>query len=195
LIRSVEQLSLTDLVEPPVVVKPNLQGSSIGIGQQSLCHDIVQAKTLAASLLARFAEPVLVEKFIEGLEITVAIWGRGRDILLFQAVEIYEPTGRINFKKTIWSYELKKQLNRLPKAQRSAALSTRDEAALRDLFVAMGKLELVRIDGRLTPEGFYFLEMNPEPYLGSIGSVAKAFALHGWDYEEMFYRLLSPFDV
>ena len=141
LIRGVEQLPLTDLVEPPVVVKPNLQGSSIGIGQQSLCHDSDQAKTLAASLLARFAEPVLVERFIEGLEITVAIWGSGRDILLFQAIEIYEPTGRIDFKRTIWSYELKKQLNRLPKAQRSATLSTRENHIER-VVVAMGKIEM-----------------------------------------------------
>jgi D-alanine-D-alanine ligase len=195
LIRSLEDLSLTELLEPPVVVKPNLQGSSIGISQDSLCYDDTQAKTLSATLLARFAEPVLVEKFIEGLEVTVTIWGTGQHILLFQAIEIYEPTGRIDFKKTLWSYELKKQPDRPVKAQRSASLSRRDELALRTLFVAMGKLGLVRIDGRLTPQGFYFLEMNPEPYLGSIGSVAKGFALQGCDYEEMFYRLLSPFDI
>jgi D-alanine-D-alanine ligase len=195
LIRGVEQLSLIDLLEPPTVVKPNLQGSSIGISQQSLCRDNVQAKALAASLLGHFPEPVLVEKFIEGLEVTITLWGEGRNIKLFQAVEIYEPTGRIDFTTTIWSYELKKLSHRPAKAQRPVMLAPREESALRELFAAMGKLELVRVDGRLTPEGFYFLEMNPEPYLGRIGSVAKAFALQGCGYEEMFYRLLSPFDI
>jgi D-alanine-D-alanine ligase len=195
LIRDADQLSLTELVQPPVVVKPNLQGSSIGISEQSLCHDDAQAKALVMNLLARFSEPVLVEKFVEGREVTVTIWGKERDIVLCQAVEIYEPTGRIDFTKTIWSYELKKLAHRPAKAQRPATLAARDESALRALFAAMGKLDLVRIDGRLTPEGFHFLEMNPEPYLGRVGSVAKAFALHGWSYEEMFYRLLSRFDV
>lgn len=195
IVRDTNQLSLVELVEPPIVVKPNLQGSSIGISQKSLCSTHAEAKAQTAGLLTRFSQPVLIEKFIEGMEVTVTVWGRGREIELFQTVEIYEPTGRIDFTKTIWSYELKKESHRPNKAQRGAMLNQSDEARLRELFAAMGKLELVRIDGRLTPEGFYFLEMNPEPYLGRIGSVAKAFALQGHGYQEMFRRLFLPFDI
>jgi D-alanine-D-alanine ligase len=194
-IRGLDHLSLVDLLEPPVVAKPNLEGSSIGISQHSLCRNHAEAKTLVAALLEHFAEPVLVEGFVEGQEVTVTVWGEASEIRLFQAVEIYEPTGQIDFTKTIWSYELKKLSHRPAKAQRPAVLAPRDESALRQLFAAMGKLELVRIDGRLTPQRFHFLEMNPEPYLGSIGSVAKAFSLQGFNYEEMFYQLLLPFDV
>ncbi len=195
LIRNLDQLDLIELVAAPVVVKPNLQGSSIGISQRSLCADSAQARALVMELLARFAQPVLVERFVEGREVTVTIWGRPDAIDLFQTVEIYEPAGQIDFTKTIWSYELKKSTHRPGKAQRAVSLDSSDELALRRLFTGMGKLELVRVDGRLTPDGFQFIEMNPEPYLGRIGSVAKAFALQGCDYQEMFGRLLLPFDV
>jgi D-alanine-D-alanine ligase len=195
LIHSIDRLHLIKLLTTPLVVKPNFQGSSIGISTRNLCSTVSEASTIATELLDRFKQPVLVETFIGGIEATVTIFGSDTHIHLFQAMEVVEPTGQIDFKTTIWSYELKKANNRLPIVQRALKLSTSDQERLQQLFRAFGKLELVRIDGRIRDGVFNFLEMNPEPYLSQFGSVHKAFAFHGFSYEEMFWQLLLPFEV
>ena len=195
LIHSTDRLHLLELLMPPLVVKPNLQGSSIGISTRNLCATFSEATAVVNDLLNKFGQPVLVETFVEGIETTVTIFGYDGRVRLFQAIEIFEPTGLIDYSKTIWSYELKKASNRLPKAQRAITLSVADTQKLQRLFFALGKMDLVRIDGRIRDGVFYFLEMNPEPYLSSIGSVAKSFELHGFTYKEMFRQLLLPFEV
>ena len=59
-----------DLMEPPFVVKPVKEGSSIGV------HIIRRgSNSLTESTVAAFDEAVLVEKYIPGRELTVAVMG------------------------------------------------------------------------------------------------------------------------
>ncbi len=195
LIHSLDRLHLIDLLTPPIVVKPSLEGSSIGISTRNLCRTTAEAYSVTTELLNRFAQPVLVETFVPGIETTVTIFGLNGRIHLFQALEIYEPTGQVDYSSTIWSYELKKANDRLPIVQRPICLPAADEKRLQDLFLALGKIDLVRIDGRVRDGVFHFLEMNPEPYLAQFSSVARSFEYNGFSYEEMFRQLLLPFEV
>ena len=122
LVHSTDRLHLIDLLSPPVVVKPNLQGSSIGIGNRNLCSTHSEASSVTVELLNRFNQPVLVESFVEGMEATVTIFGCSDKIHLFEAIEISDPTGKIDFSKTIWSCDLKKGPNRPRIVQRPIEL-------------------------------------------------------------------------
>jgi len=52
----------------PCVVKPLLEGSSIGITQDNLVRTPADAETIGARLLKDFAQPVLIEEFVRGRE-------------------------------------------------------------------------------------------------------------------------------
>lgn len=60
----------------PVIVKPVAESSSLGIeAGRSIVHDAVAAAGRAAQIVKQFAQPALVEQFIEGREIEVPLLG------------------------------------------------------------------------------------------------------------------------
>src|SRR4029077_4948697 len=60
----------------PVIVKPNFEGSSKGITQDSVVEDRQGLRRLVEKQLARFPAGVLVEEFIPGKDLTVAFLER-----------------------------------------------------------------------------------------------------------------------
>src|SRR5512138_1134308 len=55
----------------PVIVKPNFEGSSKGITQDSVVEDPVRLHQLVREALARYPAGVLVEEFVIGRDVTV----------------------------------------------------------------------------------------------------------------------------
>lgn len=80
--------SIEEVIGYPVVVKPNRQGSTIGL---SLAKDRDQLST-AIKLAFRYDSDVLVEKYINGTEITVPIIGNS-ELRTLPIVEIVPKNG------------------------------------------------------------------------------------------------------
>jgi D-alanine-D-alanine ligase len=57
----------------PVIVKPAQQDASVGVDQNSVVRDLDALNRRATFLLEQFNQPVLVEEFIFGRELTVAL--------------------------------------------------------------------------------------------------------------------------
>jgi D-alanine-D-alanine ligase len=90
----------------PLVVKPLYEGSSIGIGNDSLVRTRQEMRERVSWLLDRYREPALVEEFLPGREFTVAILGNGDESRVLPIVEIKFdslPPGVI----PLYSYEAK----------------------------------------------------------------------------------------
>ncbi|HEV2560993.1 MAG TPA: hypothetical protein VGT78_02525 [Rhizomicrobium sp.] len=72
----------------PLFLKPVAEGSGKGINAKSKVDDRAALESVAAELLARFKQPVLVETFLAGREFTVAITGTGADAEVLGVSEI-----------------------------------------------------------------------------------------------------------
>ncbi len=72
----------------PVFAKPLAGGTSAGISSASLAHDAEALKAVCVDLLARFAQPVLVEAYLPGREFTVGIVGSGIAARVLGVMEI-----------------------------------------------------------------------------------------------------------
>jgi D-alanine-D-alanine ligase len=59
----------------PLFAKPSLEGSGIGIGAKSICRTPGELREQVRYLLRAYKEPVLVEEFVEGREVTTGILG------------------------------------------------------------------------------------------------------------------------
>ncbi|MEJ5308294.1 MAG: hypothetical protein WHX52_00860 [Anaerolineae bacterium] len=59
----------------PLIVKLIAEGSSIGLSENSVVDDEAALRRQVAYLIDTYAEPVLVEEFIEGREFTIGILG------------------------------------------------------------------------------------------------------------------------
>ena len=72
----------------PLFLKPAAEGSGKGVNARSKVDNATSLKRVAAELLSRFRQPVLVETFLPGREFTVAILGTGDNARALGASEI-----------------------------------------------------------------------------------------------------------
>jgi D-alanine-D-alanine ligase len=66
---------LNDDLAFPLFVKPSRQGTGMGISAQSIVRDEQQLRARIATLLREYEEPILVERFVSGRDITVGVVG------------------------------------------------------------------------------------------------------------------------
>ncbi|MDP6419225.1 MAG: D-alanine--D-alanine ligase [Candidatus Krumholzibacteria bacterium] len=155
----------------PAVAKPNREGSSVGL---ALLHGREDSSLKLPRVLAASGE-ILVEKFIEGRELTVAILG---DRAL-PALEILPESGLYDYRS---KYEKGQSRYECP-ARLSGELSdSLAEQSLR-IYRSFGCRGFARVDWRLDPDDSpYFLELNTIPGMTATSLVPMAAAAAGLDF-------------
>ncbi|MFN0252003.1 MAG: hypothetical protein ACKV2T_34320 [Kofleriaceae bacterium] len=147
----------------PVIVKPNLEGSSKGITADSVIRDPARLAPAVRTALARYPNGVLVEEMIAGVDIGVG-WVAG--IGLLPPIAYY--CGDDPF--AVYDFTLKHEHPELVDVRIPAPVSelvaARLSACAYRAFAALGVDGYGRADFRVTPDGeVVFLEMNPLPSL------------------------------
>jgi D-alanine-D-alanine ligase len=171
----------------PVIVKPNFEGSSKGITQDSVVEDPVRLHEVVADALSRYPAGLLVEEYIVGRDVTVpfleaAAPERGG---VLQPVEyVIDEAAAPGRKYAIYDYELKTKLDRLVQV-RAPARAKRNQLErihqlCRTVYRVLGIRDLGRVDLRLADDGaIYFLEINALPSLEPGAGIYAAAALEG----------------
>ena len=187
----------------PVIVKPNHEGSSKGIYNGLLGSSVVkEPKDLGGALkaaLRQYPDGVLVEEYIEGLDIAVGyLDGVGHDNGLLTPVElqIENSAGSGLSAFNIYDYRLK-NVDTQRVQYRCPANLPRDVAArLRaisgDVIRTLGLRDIARLDYRVTSEGrIFLLEANALPALSSASSLFAATASVGLTYNGTIAAILG----
>ena len=174
----------------PAVIKPNFEGGSIGMTAKNLVEHPRDAAPIVKRLLTAFHQPVILEQFIRGREVSIVLAGNATDVLV-QPIEITLLGDGPPLSDTIWTFETKKLYTREALYTPVNVLTEQERANVRRLYQYLQKAEYLRIDGRLTADGFIPFELSPDVYLGVDGAVATAFAHHGVTHDAMLEHLLS----
>lgn len=171
----------------PVIIKPNFEGSSKGITQDSIVEHpgLIQAAVQRA--LRAYPAGVLVEEFIRGRDISVPFLECAAPERhgVLQPVEYnIDPQAARMRRHTIYDYELKGALSHLVEVRAPAKLTT--EQALQITTAAQVAVRVLRIrdlgrlDFRLGEDGrLFFLEINALPSLESGSGMYIAARLEG----------------
>jgi len=155
----------------PVIVKPLHEGSSKGIFNNSVAHNLNELRKEAVSILMRYNEPVLIEQYLPGREFTVAILGNGSNLTVLPIVEIKFDTLPPGV-TPIYSYEAKWIWDRAEEpleifscpARLTDRLREKIERICREAFTLLRCRDWCRIDVRLDGEGRpHIIELNPLP--------------------------------
>ena len=176
----------------PVIVKPACEGSSKGIHQTNLVEEPGRLLEVVEQMAALYRQPVLVEEFIDGEELTVGIVGhRPQKVLGIMRVVPLDTAGR----PFIYSLEVKRNMDHVSyecPAQFSPADTRAIETAALAVWRALGCRDVGRIDFRLRNHVPYFLEVNPLPGLNPKTSdlpiMARAL---GIEYPDLIGRILQ----
>ncbi|MDD5594807.1 MAG: D-alanine--D-alanine ligase [Candidatus Omnitrophica bacterium] len=163
----------------PLVVKPAMQGSSIGLSIVDTKNDLANAIKLAFE----FDDKVLIEEYIKGRELTVGIL----DNRALPAIEIVP-------KKRFFDYEAKYSAGLteyIVPAQLSQEIASKIEAAALKVHHLLGCYAYSRIDIILNQENVPFiLEANTIPGFTRTSLYPKAAKVAGIEFGQLCLELI-----
>jgi D-alanine-D-alanine ligase len=175
----------------PYVVKPLMEGSSIGIGPHSLVRSMNDGVRVAKELLKEFGAPVIAESFVSGIEVNFSIIQTGAQTE-YRLTEAYIPESPDYFKDHLFdaSQKLEKETEVQNRPVNLDILSRPDLAALLRLPLLIGGIGYGRVDGKLHEGRFHFLEITPDAWLAESSSFASGFLASGWTYARVISEVL-----
>ena len=176
--------ALGDQIGFPMMVKPSRSGSALG------CSKVSRAEELPSAMVGAYAYgPVaVIEEFVEGTEVTVAVVDRGRGPTALPAVEIRPDSG-------VYDYTARYTAGAtrfLCPAELEADVANRcADVALR-VHEVLGLRDLSRTDLIVTADGEpVFLEVNVSPGMTETSAVPLAIEAAGWSLGKMCADLVQ----
>jgi D-alanine-D-alanine ligase len=159
-------------IQFPVIVKPAREDGSIGIQFGAVCTSIKELMERIDYVHAEFDSPALIEEYIEGRELYVAVLGNDKPealpVVELDLSKLPEGIPKIAGSEVKWeedtvAYKATKPF--FPEDLADDQVRKLQDTAVQ-AFQALQLRDYGRIDFRLAPDGtVHVLEVNPNPYL------------------------------
>lgn len=182
----------------PVIVKPSGEDASVGIDNNSIVDSIPALRKRIRYIFQTFDQPALVEEYIAGRELNVAIMGNKRPIVL--------PISEIDFSglpedyPKIVSYAAK-WMEGTPeylgtKGVCPADIPKETEQKAKEIALKAYKLmnlrDYGRVDMRLDAKGnLHILEVNPNPDISDDAGFARSARAYGLSFNEIIGKIVE----
>jgi len=174
----------------PLIVKPAWEDASVGIDNNSIVNNLDELKKRVDYVITSFKQPALIEEFILGRELNVAVFGDKNPIVL--------PISEIDFSELpdhlhpIVSFQAKwdplheayhKTIPICPAILPKRIQKQAEKMALL-CFKTMGVRDYSRVDMRLSKADnkLYVHEVNPNPDLTEDAGFMRSVSHAGYDY-------------
>ncbi|TKJ26468.1 D-alanine--D-alanine ligase [Blastococcus sp. CCUG 61487] len=168
----------------PLMVKPASGGSALGVQKVSRVED------LPAAMVSCFAygDTVMVERYVEGVEVALSVVDLGAGPEALPAVEIVPESGVFDYASRytpgLTEYHVPARLSE-DVAARAAGLAI-------EVHEVLGLRDLSRTDAIISPDGeVHFLEVNVSPGLTETSMFPMAVEAAGHELGEVLARLLA----
>ncbi len=199
--RSTNQ-KLNSLLNFPLIVKPDAEGSSVGISDSSLVRDQDSLRREVSKVLKIYKQNALVEEYLSGREFTVALLGNSRPkvlpIIEIDFTHLPDELNRFDSYEAKWIYDNPSNIKDpvICPADLKPALKKKIEKVARDTFSVLGCSDLCRIDLRLdandTPNVF---DVNTLPGLmpnrSDNSRFTRACFADGMDYDDIIAAIMD----
>lgn len=180
----------------PLIVKLNESGGSVGIDNKAVKETLAEAQKKVDDMLATYKLPVIVEQFIDGPEITVAVYDDGtkKHVLMGQKVFRKKPDGKHFFT----SFESYDDLHAYKyKPVEDEALATKIARLAVRAFSGLSHKDYGKFDVRVdeatnTP---HFTDSNPNTAFGPDTGLpfTEVAQMYGVDFKDILMSLLSKY--
>lgn len=177
----------------PLIVKPEHEGSSIGITPESIVDNEAALRRVLRKNIALYRQRALVEKYIGGREFTIGVLGNKNPIVLPIEEIIFRSEEGVH--RSAQTYDIKERdaVNTQCPADLTDAKRNELEAYSLKAYRAMDCRGYARLDVRMDKaETPYFLEVNTLPGMQPDYSDFPRMAVHGgYSYRELVDRLIE----
>ena len=182
----------------PLIVKPAFEDASAGIENESIVYNNKDLKARINYVLIHFLQPALVEEFIEGRELNVAVMGDSEPFALpISEIDFTEMPDHLH---NIVSYQAKWDVHHesyhktIPICP--APLPKRIERKAKEIaikaFKTMMCRDYARVDIRLSKDNkLYVLEVNPNPDLTEGAGFMRSAETNGYSYTTALKKIIE----
>jgi D-alanine-D-alanine ligase len=182
----------------PVIVKPAKEDASSGLTQASVVTNDINLAGRAAEVLGRYGPPVLVEEFIDGRELNVALAEVPHlqtlcisEVLFTQTRHGTWPIVTYDAKWRPGSADYDSTPAEYP-ANVSSDLALKLQRVAERAFRLLGCRDYARADFRVGADGTpYLLEVNPNPDYHPEAGFARGLACAGWRHADFTVALVE----
>ena len=185
-VRSGERVETAKVVEElglPVFVKPSVGGSSYGVTKVKRAEDLQEAIEKAFAE----GEEVLIEAFMEGIELTNGMYRTKTKECVFPVTEIAT-------KNEFFDYEAKYlgKVDEITPARISDELAKRIQETTRKIYGLLGAHGIIRVD-YIVGKGdvINFLEVNTTPGMTTASIIPNALEKVGIDIREVMRDIIE----
>lgn len=181
----------------PVIIKPAVEDGSIGITLKSVVMSLEQLQLQVKQVLDTYEEPALVEEFILGRELAVAMLGNDPIQVLPITEDDYSrienPLERLLTYESKWD-ETSAYYNLIPSVT-PARLTHLEEGAVKSAaegsFRAVGLRDFGRVDIRLKDGIPYVIDINELPDLALDAGFWRSAQVAGMTYPQLVDRIIN----
>jgi D-alanine-D-alanine ligase len=157
---------LADDLRFPLIVKPLREGSSMGVTRRSVVAGETELRASTRALIEKYRQPVLVEEYVAGREVTVGLIGNPQVRMLPPLEVVFLSDDPLH----VYGFEMKQGPTEDVHLEVPAQLGPKEVQSLEDAaiacFRAFGCRDFARLDFRLGGDGRpQFIECNPLPGL------------------------------
>lgn len=175
----------------PLFIKPIAEGTSKGISDLSKIDFKQDLRINCLALMNRFKQPVLIEEYLPGRELTVGIVGTGREARAIGTMEIVQKGLHDN---QVYSYYVKENYAELVEYHKvEEALAVRCEDIALRVWQGLGCRDAGRVDLKMDLNQIVnFIEVNPLAGLHPVRSDLVILAkLNGITYQELIEMIVE----
>ena len=171
-------------IQLPLVVKPNCEGSSLGILSDSLCDTYHDAVLVTKKLLPKFQE-VIIEQYIAGYECTVWLVGNPHKFLLVAPLLVSDDEKCFFDHRIFTMYDKANHVRQYHRPEEVLGVERVLEIKYiaKRIFTELGLRDYARIDFRITKDSIYFIEANALPIFSKTSEIGNIVQLYEITYD------------
>ncbi len=177
----------------PLIVKLNESGGSVGIDNDAVTETCDEAQARADELISVYKMPVIVERFIEGPEITAVVFDDGERVHVFCAEKVFNADPPRKYLLT--SFESYSQPDSYHYEKTDKATANAIARHARKAFEVLRCRDYAKFDVRVDPVSGtpYFTDANPNTAFGpSLGlPFTEVLQLHGIKFSKALASLMT----
>lgn len=187
----------------PLIVKPNNEGSGIGIKDNSIVNNQKELINAINNIINSYHQPALVAEYLPGREFTVALLGNGEDIITLPIIEVNfaafpKGTPQIDTYEAKFVYGVTGEAEETEFCPADVTKDLEQEIIQTsiDAYKSIGCRDFARVDLRLNQkQEVCVMEVNHPPGLMSDASEMSFFTIasnaHGWSFAQTIGEIIN----
>ena len=179
----------------PLFVKPLREDASLGISRESFVRNDTELSQRVKYVTDSYRQPALVEKYIDGRELNVAIVGtRNLEVLPISEIlfEFPDEPKIVDYSaKWLKETEQYKMTKPVCPAKLESPIRSKVEKAAVETYRALYCRDYARVDIRLSGAQPFVLEVNPNPDISPEAGFARSVKTAGIPFEDFVKRIIS----